>query len=79
MLKNSLLLRNIQTLRVNNSRIIAIENAKSSGHYVYMNLNKDFQICTSTLLSKSILKSLIFVHKNSQVISISLYFPQKAG
>ena len=37
--KNSLLLQNIQTLRVNNSKILAIRNAKSLGRYVHMNLN----------------------------------------
>ena len=32
-------LRKIQTLRVNNSRILMIENAKLSGYYFYINLN----------------------------------------
>ena len=32
-------LRKIQTLRVNNSRILSIKNAKFSGYYFYMNLN----------------------------------------
>ena len=39
MLKISLLLRKIQTLRVNNSRILPIKNAKFSGYYFYMNLD----------------------------------------
>ena len=39
----------MQKLRVNNSRILKIKNAKFSGHYFYMNLNiyGDFQICIS--------------------------------
>ena len=32
-------LRKIQTLRVNNSTILMIENAKFLGYYFYMNLN----------------------------------------
>ena len=42
-----------QTLRVNNSRILIIKNAKPSGYYFYMNLNiwGDFQICISVPLS----------------------------
>ena len=46
-------LRKIQTLRVNNSRILPIKNAKLSGYYFYMNLNMwgDFQICISVPLS----------------------------
>ena len=37
----------MQTLRVNNSRILTMKNAKLSGYYFYMNLNIwwDFQIC----------------------------------
>ena len=51
MLKISLLF-SIQTLRVNNSRILTIMNAKFSGYYFYMNLNiwGDFQICISVTL-----------------------------
>ena len=52
-----------------------MENAKSLEHYVYMNLNKDFRICISTLLSKFISKFCVFVHENSQGASISSYFP----
>ena len=51
-------LRKIQTLRVNNSRILTIKNAKFSGHYFCMNLNiwGDFQICISVTLSNDFLK-----------------------
>ena len=49
-----ILLRNLQTLRANNSRTLRIENVKFSGHCFYMNINiyRDFQICISVLLSK---------------------------
>ena len=49
-----ILLRNLQTLRENNSRTLRIENVKFSGHCFYMNINtyRDFQICISVLLSK---------------------------
>ena len=49
-----ILLRNLQTLRANNSRTLSIENVKFSGHCFYMNINiyRDFQICISVLLSK---------------------------
>ena len=53
MLKISLFfLRKTQTLRVNNSRILMIKNAKFSGYYFYMNQNisRDFQICISVPL-----------------------------
>ena len=52
MLKLAYFLRKIQTLRVNNSRVLTIKNAKFSGYYVYMNLNiwEDFQICISVPL-----------------------------
>ena len=52
MLKISLLFKKIQTLRVNNSTILTIMNAKLSGYYIYMNLNMwiDFQICISVPL-----------------------------
>ena len=44
MLKSS----KVQTLRVNNSKILRIQNAKFSGYCFYMNTKKwrDFQICT---------------------------------
>ena len=43
-----------QTLRVNNSRILTIKNAKFSGYYVYINLYiwEDFQICIRVPLRK---------------------------
>ena len=49
-----ILLRNLQTLRANNSRTLRIENVKFSGHCFYININiyRDFQICISVLLSK---------------------------
>ena len=42
----------MQTLLVNNSKILTIKNAKLSGYYFYMNLNiwGDFQICISVPL-----------------------------
>ena len=53
MLKISLLFKKIQTLRLNNSRILTIKNAKFSGYHFYINLNiyADFQICISVPLS----------------------------
>ena len=47
MLKLAYFLRKLQTLRVNNSRILTIKNEKSSGYYFYVNLNTwgDFLIC----------------------------------
>ena len=52
MLKISLLLRNLQTLQENNSRIFRIKNAKFSWYCFYMNTNilEDFQICISVPL-----------------------------
>ena len=52
MLKISLLFKKIKTLRVNNSRILQIKNAKFSGYYFYINLNTygDFQFCISVPL-----------------------------
>ena len=43
-------LQNIQTIRVNNSRILEIRNAKSLGRYVYMNLNIWGKIFKSVLV-----------------------------
>ena len=45
-------LSKIQILRVNNSRILTIKNAKFSSYYFYMNLNlwRDFQFCISVPL-----------------------------
>ena len=44
----------MQTLRVNNSRILRIQNAKFSGYYFYTNTGiwKDFQICISVPLKQ---------------------------
>ena len=52
MLKVAYFLRKIQTLRVNNSRIPRIKNAKFSEYYFYLNTNiyGDFQICISVPL-----------------------------
>ena len=46
-------LRNLQTLRTNNSRIPRIKNAKFSGYCFYMNTNiwGDFQICVRVSLT----------------------------
>ena len=43
----------MQTLRVNNSKIVTIKNPKLSGYYFYMNLIIwwDFQICISVRLN----------------------------
>ena len=43
----------MQTLRVNNSKILTIKNPKFSGYYFYMNLIiwGDFQICISVRLN----------------------------
>ena len=45
-------LRKIQTLRVNNLRILTIKNTKLSRYYFYINLNilGDIQICISVPL-----------------------------
>ena len=49
----SYLLRNLQTSRVNNSRILRVKKTKFSRYYFYMNKKKqeDFQICTSVPLT----------------------------
>ena len=54
MLKISLLFKKIQTLRLNNSRILTIKNAKFSGYHFYINLNiyADFQIYISVPLNQ---------------------------
>ena len=54
MLKSSLLLRKIQTLRVNNSKTPRTKNVKFSDYYFYLNTNiyGDFQICISVPLTK---------------------------
>ena len=50
-------MRKIQILRVNNSRILRIKNAKFSGYYFSMNLNiwGDFQFCISVPLRNKLL------------------------
>ena len=50
MLKLAYFLRNLQTLQVNNSRIIQIKNTEFSGSCFYM--NRDLQICISVFLKK---------------------------
>ena len=47
--------RKIQTSRVNNSKILGIQNVKFSGYYFHMNTNiwRDFEICISVPLSLS--------------------------
>ena len=47
-------LRNLQTSRAINARILRIKNVKFSGYCFYMNTNilKDFQICISVPLRK---------------------------
>ena len=65
MIKINLLFKENTNLRVSNSRILTIKNAKLSGYHFYMNLNicGDFQICISVPLNlKSI--SRIFVRKH---------------
>ena len=48
-------LRKIQNLRVNNSKILRIQNVKFSGYYFHMNTNiwRDFEICISVPLKDS--------------------------
>ena len=50
-----LFLRKMQTLRVNNSRIVWIKNAKFLEYYFFMNTNieENFQIYISVPLKKS--------------------------
>ena len=52
MLKISLLFKNLQTTRANNSRILTIKNAKFSCYCFYMKtyIQEDFQICISVPL-----------------------------
>ena len=69
-------LREIQTLRVNNSRVLTIKNAKLSGYYFYKSLNiwGDFQICNRPLkhllLSEICARELCekFAYKHSETI-----------
>ena len=48
--------KKLQTLLVNNLKILKVKNARFSGYYFYTNLNiwGDFQICISVSLSKKI-------------------------
>ena len=73
MLKISLLFIKIQTLRVNNSRILTIKNAKFSGCYFYMNPNiwGEFQICISVPLKTSLNKQCLLEIERS-CIELSL-------
>ena len=52
-------LRNLQTSRANNSRILSIKNAKFSGYCFYMSTNiyGNFEICISVPLTFSSMKS----------------------
>ena len=65
MLKISLFLRNLQTSRANNSRILTIINAKFSGYYFFMdtNIKGDFQICISVPLrgQRTVARNFIYV------------------
>ena len=52
-LKNQPILRYLQILQANNSRILKIKKMKFSGYCFYMNTNikRDFQICISVPFS----------------------------
>ena len=58
MVEISLLLRNLQTSRANNSRIFRIKNAKLTGYCFYMNTGTqgDFQICICVSLIENMKK-----------------------
>ena len=58
-LKVAYFLRKMQTLRVNNSWILRIQNVTFLGYYFYMitNIWRDFQICISIPLSIASLKT----------------------
>ena len=58
----------MQTLLVNNSRILTIKNAKLLGSYFFMNLNiwRDFQICISVPLKQSSGVVPRFLSRNSK-------------
>ena len=62
MLQTNLLFKKNTDIRVNNSRILTIKNAKLSGYYFYMNLNISgyFQICISVPLMSFV---KVFLHK----------------
>ena len=72
MLKISLLFKKkMQTIRVNNLRILSIKNAKFSGYYFYMNLNiqRNIQICISVPLTNLL--------KNFKLRSIKSFFQRQ--
>ena len=60
-------LTNLHTLRVNNSIILRIQNAKCSEYCFYMNTNieRDFQICISVPL----MEKFIFVQCRDQYLN----------
>ena len=73
MLKISLLFKkNLETLRVNNSRIIMIKNATFSGYYLSMNLNiwGDFKsaLVASQNSSKKTCRSLFLIKLQVKVL-----------
>ena len=82
MLKSSLRFKKIQTLRVNNSKILRTKNAKFSEHYFYLNTNMygNFQICISVplrlvknvKLSKAFLKIGMAVHVTVRCVRVEL-------
>ena len=77
MLKIACFLQNTQTLRVNNSKILTIRNAKSLGRYVHMNLNIWRKIFKSLLVyfGANLFQNFAFLLvKNSQAITISVDF-----
>ena len=67
-------LRKIQTLRVNNSRILRFQNAKSSGYHFYMNTKicRDFQICISVPLN-----GVIYILKPRSIKSANVFKERK--
>ena len=79
MLKISPLLGKIQTLRVNNSTILTIKNAKLSGYYFYTNLNiwGDFQICFSVPLMTNFFNKFKKLCFWSICLSFSQFWGQK--
>ena len=68
-LKLAYFLRNLQTSRANNSRILRTKNAKFSRHYFYMNTNiyGDFQICTSVPWRFGLLAYCRPVHSSNEI------------
>ena len=72
-LKISLLFKKNKILRVNNSRILTIKNAKFSGYHFYMNLNiwEVFQSRISVPLRIQIMKIIYFKHYPNVLLFIS--------